>query len=200
MDDLTPKQKKIFDFIRKTIERSGMPPTRSEIQIAFGFRSPNAAQDHLRKLEQRNAIEILPGTSRGIRIKDGMGLPLIGHVAAGSPILAEAHVQGRYQVDPALFKPRATYLLRVRGMSMRDAGILDGDLLAVHRTREARSGQIVVARVHNEVTVKRLRRRGASVELLPENPDFEPIVIDTREESFAIEGIAVGLVRNERSL
>jgi repressor LexA len=200
MDELTPKQQKIFDFIRKTIERSGLPPTRAEIQAAFGFRSPNAAEDHLRKLEQRNAIEILPGTARGIRLKDGMGLPLIGRVAAGSPILSEAHVLGRYQVDPSLFKPRASYLLRVRGMSMRDAGILDGDLLAVHRTREARSGQIVVARVHDEVTVKRLRRRGASVELLPENPDFEPIVIDTREESFAIEGIAVGLVRNERSL
>lgn len=200
MDDLTPKQKKIFDFIRKTIERSGLPPTRAEIQAAFGFRSPNAAEDHLRKLEQRNAIEILPGTARGIRLKDGTGLPLIGRVAAGAPILAEAHVQGRYQIDPGLFKPKASYLLRVRGLSMRDAGILDGDLLAVHRTREARSGQIVVARVHDEVTVKRLRRRGASVELLPENPDFEPIVIDTRQDNFAIEGIVVGLVRNERSL
>jgi repressor LexA len=200
MDDLTPQQKKIFDFIRKAIERSGLPPTRAEIQAAFGFRSPNAAEDHLRKLAQRNAIEILPGTARGIRLKDGMGLPLIGHVAAGAPILAEAHVQGRYQVDPALFKPRADYLLRVRGLSMRDAGILDGDLLAVHRTGEARSGQIVVARVHDEVTVKRLRRRGASVELLPENPDFEPIVINTRQDNFTIEGIAVGLVRNERSL
>ena len=205
MDELTPKQKKIFNFIRKSIEASGFPPTRAEIQKAFGFSSPNAAEDHLRKLEQRNAIEILPGTARGIvlkksGLKDGTGLPLIGRVAAGSPILAEAHVQGRYQVDPSLFKPRADYLLRVRGMSMRDAGILDGDLLAVHRTREARSGQIVVARVHDEVTVKRLRRRGASIELLPENPDFKAIVIDTREESFAIEGIAVGLVRNERQL
>jgi len=209
MDELTPKQQKIFDFIRKTIERSGMPPTRSEIQFAFGFRSPNAAEDHLRKLQQRNAIEILPGTARGIRLKKNSlmssalnngGLPLIGRVAAGSPILSEAHVQGRYQVDPALFKPRADYLLRVRGLSMRDAGILDGDLLAVHRSAEARSGQIVVARVHDEVTVKRLRRRGASVELLPENPDFKAIVIDTRQESFAIEGIVVGLVRNERQL
>jgi repressor LexA len=198
MDELTPKQQKIFDFIRTNIERSGFPPTRSEIQAAFGFRSPNAAEDHLRKLAQRNAIEILPGTARGIRLKDGGGLPLIGRVAAGSPILAEAHVQGRYQVDPALFKPRADYLLRVRGLSMRDAGILDGDLLAVHRTGEARSGQIVVARVNNEVTVKRLRRRGAGIELLPENPDFEPILVDPRQEGFAIEGIAVGLVRNER--
>ena len=200
MDALTPKQKKIFNFIRKTIERSGLPPTRAEIQTAFGFRSPNAAEDHLRKLEQRNAIEILPGTARGIRLKDGMGLPLIGRVAAGSPILAEEHVLGRYQVDPSLFKPRANYLLRVRGMSMRDAGILDGDLLAVHRTREARSGQIVVARVHDEVTVKRLRRRGASVELHPENPDFKPIVIDTREETFVIEGIAVGLIRDKKEM
>ena len=200
MDELTPKQQKIFDFIRTNIERSGFPPTRSEIQAAFGFRSPNAAEDHLRKLAQRNAIEILPGTARGIRLKDGGGLPLIGRVAAGSPILAEAHVQGRYQVDPALFKPRADYLLRVRGLSMRDAGILDGDLLAVHRTGEARSGQIVVARVNNEVTVKRLRRRGAGIELLPENPDFEPIVIDTRDESFVIEGVAVGLIRDKKVL
>ena len=198
MDELTPKQQQIFDFIRTSIERSGFPPTRSEIQAAFGFRSPNAAEDHLRKLAQRNAIEILPGTARGIRLKDGGGLPLIGRVAAGSPILAEAHVQGRYLVDPALFKPRADYLLRVRGLSMRDAGILDGDLLAVHRTSEARSGQIVVARVNNEVTVKRLHRRGTDIELLPENPDFEPIIIDKRQEGFAIEGIAVGLVRNER--
>lgn len=200
MDELTPKQQQIFDFIRQSIERSGLPPTRSEIQAAFGFRSPNAAEDHLRKLAQRNAIEILPGTARGIRLKDGGGLPLIGRVAAGSPILAEAHIQGRYQVDPALFKPRADYLLRVRGLSMRDAGILDGDLLAVHRTGEARSGQIVVARVQNEVTVKRLRRSGAGIELLPENPDFRPIHVDPREEGFAIEGIAVGLVRNERLL
>ena len=205
MDELTPKQQQIFDFIRRAIERSGLPPTRSEIQAAFGFRSPNAAEDHLRKLAQRNAIEILPGTARGIRLKDTAlrnsgGLPLVGRVAAGAPILAEAHVQGRYQVDPELFKPRADYLLRVRGLSMRDAGILDGDLLAVHRTAEARSGQIVVARVHDEVTVKRLRRRGASIELLPENPDFEPIVIDTRRDALAIEGIAVGLVRNERLL
>lgn len=200
MDELTPKQQQIFDFIRQSIERSGLPPTRSEIQAAFGFRSPNAAEDHLRKLAQRNAIEILPGTARGIRLKDGGGLPLIGRVAAGSPILAEAHIQGRYQVDPALFKPRADYLLRVRGLSMRDAGILDGDLLAVHRTGEARSGQIVVARVQNEVTVKRLRRSGAGIELLPENADFGPILVDPREEGFAIEGIAVGLVRNERLL
>ena len=200
MDELTPKQQQIFDFIRTSIERSGFPPTRSEIQAAFGFRSPNAAEDHLRKLAQRNAIEILPGTARGIRLKDGGGLPLIGRVAAGSPILAEAHVQGRYQVDPALFKPRADYLLRVRGLSMRDAGILDGDLLAVHRVSEARSGQVVVARVNDEVTVKRLRRKGAMVELLPENPEFEPIVVDTRREELVIEGLGVGVIRSGRTL
>ncbi len=196
MDELTPKQQKIFDFIRKTIERSGLPPTRAEIQAAFGFRSPNAAEDHLRKLEQRNAIEILPGTARGIRLKDGMGLPLIGRVAAGSPILSEAHVLGRYQVDPSLFKPRASYLLRVRGMSMRDAGILDGDLLAVHRVQEARSGQVVVARLHDEVTVKRFRRRGNQVQLIPENPDFKIIEVDLNRTPLEIEGIAVGVIRN----
>jgi repressor LexA len=195
IEELTPKQQKILDFVRKAIEKTGFPPTRAEIAKAFRFRSPNAAEDHLRTLERKGAIEITPGASRGIRLAEGLGLPLIGRVAAGSPILAEEHVERRCQVDPALFHPRADYLLKVRGMSMRDAGILDGDLLAVHRTREARTGQIVVARVHDEVTVKRLRRRGNAVELLPENPEFKPIIVDTREEDFAIEGIGVGVVR-----
>jgi repressor LexA len=194
-EELTPKQQKILDFVRKAIEKTGFPPTRAEIAKAFRFRSPNAAEDHLRTLERKGAIEITPGASRGIRLSEGLGLPLIGRVAAGSPILAEEHVERRCQVDPALFHPRADYLLKVRGMSMRDAGILDGDLLAVHRTREARTGQIVVARVHDEVTVKRLRRRGNAVELLPENPEFKPIIVDAREEDFAIEGIGVGVVR-----
>ena len=203
MDSLTDKQQKILDFIREAIRSSGFPPTRSEIQAAFGFRSPNAAEDHLRKLERRNAIEILPGIARGIRLKDSSfssGLPLIGRVAAGSPILAESHIEKHVQIDAGLFKPRADYLLRVRGLSMRDAGILDGDLLAVHAASEARSGQVVVARLHDEVTVKRLRRRGGSVELLPENPDFAPIVVDTRRENFAIEGLVVGLIRDGRTL
>jgi len=193
-EDLTPTQQKILNFIRKTIEKTGIPPTRTEIAEAFRYSSPNAAQEHLRTLERKGAIALTPSASRGIRLSE-VGLPLIGRVAAGSPILAEEHVERRCQVDPALFQPRADYLLKVRGMSMRDAGILDGDLLAVHRTREARSGQIVVARVHDEVTVKRLRRRGNSVELLPENPEFKPIVVDAREDDFAIEGLGVGVIR-----
>jgi repressor LexA len=175
----------------------------------MGFKSVNAAEQHLRALEKKGAIEIAEGASRGIRVRDSrpaarhgrlMELPVIGRVAAGSPILAEEHVQGSYQVDPNLFTPRADYLLRVRGMSMRDAGILEGDLLAVHKTDDARTGQVVVARLGDEVTVKRLRRRGNAVTLLPENPDFEPIEVDSRSEPLAIEGIAVGVIRNSKSL
>jgi repressor LexA len=199
MKELTPRQAEILQLIRDTIEETGFPPTRAEIARMLDFASPNAAEEHLRALERKGAIEILDGTARGLRLKEALGMPLIGRVAAGSPILAEEHIIGRYSVDPNLFRPRADYLLKVRGMSMRDAGILDGDLLAVHKTEEARSGQIVVARVHNEVTVKRLRRRGAQVELLPENSDFKPIVVDPRRELFAIEGIAVGIIRS-RSL
>jgi len=194
-EELTLKQQKILDFVRKTIEKTGFPPTRAEIAKAFRYSSPNAAEDHLRTLERKGALELTPGASRGIRLAEGLGLPLIGRVAAGSPILAEEHVERRCQVDPTLFQPRADYLLKVRGMSMRDACILDGDLLAVHRTREARSGQIVVARVHDEVTVKRLRRRGSIAELLPENPEFKPIVLDLHHDELAIEGIGVGVIR-----
>jgi repressor LexA len=182
------------------LEETGMPPTRAEIATAMQYRSANAAEEHLRTLERKGAIEILKGWARGIRLGDGGGLPLIGRVAAGSPILAEAHVQGHFQIDPGLFKPKADYLLKVRGMSMRDAGIHDGDLLAVHRTSEARTGQVVVARIGDEVTVKRLRKRGAIVELLPENPEFEPIVVDTRRDELTIEGLGVGVIRNGRSL
>ena len=200
MKELTPRQSEILQLIRETIEETGFPPTRAEISRILGFASPNAAEEHLKALARKGAIELLEGTARGIRLTQPLGVPLIGRVAAGSPILAESHIQCRYQIDSNLFKPHADYLLKVRGMSMRDAGILDGDLLAVHRTQEARTGQIVVARLQDEVTVKRLRRRGATVELLPENPDFEPIVVDTREESFAIEGLAVGVIRNTRVL
>jgi repressor LexA len=196
MRELTPRQAEILQLIRDTIAETGFPPTRAEIARMLDFASPNAAEEHLRALERKGAIEILDGTARGLRLKEATGLPLVGRVAAGSPILAEEHIIGRYAVDPHLFLPRADYLLKVRGMSMRDAGILDGDILAVHKTGEARSGQIVVARLHDEVTVKRLRRRGATVELLPENPDFKPIVVDTREALFAIEGVAVGVIRN----
>ena len=209
MDELTERQSEILKLIRELTEVSGYPPTRAEIAERMGFRSVNAAEQHLRALERKGAIEIASGASRGIRVREGrpgsrlgrlLELPVVGRVAAGSPILAEEHLQGRYQVDPNLFTPRADYLLRVRGMSMRDAGILEGDLLAVHRTQEARTGQVVVARLADEVTVKRFRRRGHAVQLLPENPDFEPIEVDLRNESLVIEGIAVGVIRNGRAL
>jgi repressor LexA len=200
MEPLTPRQAKILQLVTDAIEANGYPPTRAEICRVMGFSSPNAAEKHLRVLERKGAIEMLAGASRGIRLKTEPGLPLIGRVAAGSPILAEANVQARYRIDPALFKPRADYLLKVRGMSMRDAGILDGDLLAVQRTSEARSGQIVVARLRDEVTVKRFKRQGSRVQLLPENPDFEPIEVDLRRTPLAIEGIAVGIIRSGRTL
>ena len=208
MEALTDRQSEILQLIRDLTEVSGFPPTRAEIAERMGFRSVNAAEQHLRALEKKGAIDILSGASRGIRVnetKSGarsprpMELAVIGRVAAGSPILAEEHVQGRFQIDPNLFTPRADYLLKVRGLSMRDVGILDGDLLAVHRTSEARTGQVVVARIADEVTVKRLRRRGHSVQLLPENPDFEPIELDLRTDELSIEGIAVGVIRNGRS-
>src|ERR671924_1509350 len=208
MDELTERQGEILKLIRELTEVTGFPPTRAEIAQRMGFRSVNAAEQHLRALEKKGAIEISSGASRGIRVLEGkpagrtgrlLELPVVGRVAAGSPILAEEHIQGRYQVDPNLFTPRADYLLRVRGMSMRDAGILEGDLLAVHRTPEARSGQIIVARLGDEVTVKRFRRRGNSVQLLPENPDFEPIEVDLRSDALVIEGIAVGVIRNGRA-
>jgi repressor LexA len=197
---LTPRQAEVLQLIRDTVESSGYPPTRAEIAQVFGFRSANAAEDHLRALARKGLIEIEEGRARGIRLREALGIPLIGRVAAGQPILAEAHVQGRYQIDPSLFRPRADFLLKVRGLSMIEAGILEGDLLAVHRTAEARSGQIVVARIGDEVTVKRLKRRGGTLELLPENPDFAPIVVDPRRDAFAIEGIAVGLIRGGKAL
>lgn len=200
MELLTRRQAQILRFIQDAIEENGYPPTLVEIARAFRFRSPNAAADHLKALARKGAVEVTEGLSRGIRLKVEQGLPLIGRVAAGSPILAEANVQARYRVDPALFKPRADYLLKVRGLSMRDAGILDGDLLAVHSTQEARSGQIVVARLHDEVTVKRLKRRGHQIELVAENPDYQSIVLDPRRDAVAIEGVAVGIIRSGRAL
>jgi repressor LexA len=215
---LTARQQKVLDWIRRHLESTGMPPTRAEIAAGLGFRTASSAEDHLRALARKGALELTPGASRGLRLKDmpdlpGTGLPrgqalpprlpLIGRVAAGSPILATEHIEAHLRVDPALFAPRADYLLRVRGQSMRDAGILDGDLLAVHRTADARSGQIVVARVSgqggDEVTVKRLKRRGAQVVLVAENPDFAPIVIDPKKTPLTIEGVAVGLVRGGKS-
>jgi repressor LexA len=199
-EKLTPRQAEILKLIEDHMESSGFPPTRTEICRAMGFRSPNAAEEHLRALARKGAIEMQPGLARGIRLKHGSGMPVVGRVAAGSPILATEHIESRYSIDPALFAPRADYLLKVRGLSMRDAGILDGDLLAVHRTSECRTGQIVVARIQDEVTVKRFRRNRNTVELLPENPDFQPIVVDLNQDTLTIEGIAVGVIRNGMSL
>jgi repressor LexA len=208
MEPLTERQAEILRLVRELTEVSGYPPTRAEIAQKMGFRSVNAAEQHLRALEKKGAIEISSGASRGLRVRDArtggraarlLELPVVGRVAAGAPILAEENLQGHYQVDPNLFTPRADYLLRVRGLSMRDAGILEGDLLAVHRTQEARSGQIVVARLGDEVTVKRLRRRGHAVTLEAENPDFAPIEVDLRRETLAIEGVAVGVIRNGKT-
>jgi repressor LexA len=200
MRDLTPRQRQILMLIQKAMHDTGMPPTRAEIARTLKFRSANAAEDHLRALERKGVLELLPGTSRGIRLKDSLreqlGLPLVGRVAAGQPILAQEHIEARYQIDPDLFKKPPHFLLRVQGMSMRDAGILDGDLVAVHRTPEVRNRQIIVARLENEVTVKRYRQEGHRVWLLPENPDFTPIQVDLREQDLVVEGIVVGVVRD----
>lgn len=202
-NNLTPRQSEILNLIRRQIETTGFPPTRAEICEALGFRSPNAAEEHLRTLERKGMIEMMPGASRGIRIiaqgvqSPEFSLPVVGRVAAGAPILAIEHIEDHCRVDPRLFKPRADYLLRVRGHSMREAGILDGDLLAVHRTRKAENGDIVVARVNEEeVTVKRFHRRSAYlVRLLPENPNFDSIELDLRTDALAIEGLGVGVLR-----
>lgn len=198
MKALTTRQQEVYDLIRDHISQTGMPPTRAEIASRLGFRSPNAAEEHLKALARKGVIEIVAGASRGIRLlmEDQEGLPLIGRVAAGEPLLAQEHIEGHYKVDPALFKPSADFLLRVNGMSMRDIGILDGDLLAVHKTQDVRNGQIVVARIEDEVTVKRLKKNGNTVELLPENSEFQPILVDLRQQSFTIEGLAVGVIRN----
>ena len=202
---LTPRQKQILNFISEFIEKHKFPPTRSEVSAHFGFKSPNAAEAHLRALEKKSVIGIERGVSRGITLlpmsvtelptRDQPALPLIGRVAAGSPVLAQENIEDEYRVDPTLFPQKPHYLLRVEGMSMKDAGILHGDLLAVHRTPEALNGQIVVARLGDEVTVKRFRRRGSQVKLMPENPDFEPIRIDLHTEELAIEGLGVGVIR-----
>jgi len=200
MAQLTPRQAQILNMIQEFIADSGMPPTRAEIARELGFKSANAAEDHLRALKRKGVIDLIPGASRGIQLKDSLrdqlGLPLIGRVAAGSPILAEEHIETHYKLDPALFNPKPHYLLRVQGMSMKNAGILDGDLVAVHRTPEVRSRQIVVARVDDEVTVKRYRQEGSVVWLLPENEEFEPIKVDLNEQSMVIEGVVVGVIRD----
>ena len=199
MSDLTPRQRQILKMIQDSLVDNGMPPTRAEIAAAMGFKSPNAAEEHLRALQRKGVLDLLPGASRGIQLKDSlreqMGLPLIGRVAAGRPMLAEEHIEDHYQIDPKIFQPRAHYLLKVRGMSMKDIGILDGDLVAVHRTPEVRNRQVVVARLDNEVTVKRYKQDGKLVWLMPENDEFEPIKVDMKEQSLIIEGVVVGVLR-----
>ena len=196
MEKLTKRQGEVLNLIREFLQITGFPPTRAEIAKQFGFRSANSAEEHLRAIARKGYITMLPGASRGIRLTAGVGIPIIGKVAAGSPILSESHVQGHAGIDPNLFKPHADYLLKVRGMSMRDAGILEGDLVAVHRTNSARSGQVIIARFNNEVTVKKFRRQANEVQLIPDNPDFSTINIDLKREQFEIEGLAVGVIRN----
>jgi repressor LexA len=214
---LTDRQQQILDLIHSAIARTGAPPTRAEIATELGFKSANAAEEHLQALARKGAIELVSGTSRGIRLRSEalrsinesrsaqfaaplmalaqLALPLIGRVAAGSPILAQEHVDKTYYVENSLFQHKPDYLLKVRGLSMRDIGILDGDLLAVHRTNEARNGQVVVARLSDEVTVKRFMRNKNSIELHPQNPDYQTNVVEPGEP-FQIEGLAVGLIRN----
>lgn len=219
---LTDRQQQVLDLIESAIERTGAPPTRAEIAAELGFRSANAAEEHLQALARKGVIELVSGTSRGIRLQSDtlralnaarfnqigrqytlplpslaqLSLPLVGRVAAGSPILAQEHIDQTYLMEAGMFQRRPDYLLKVRGMSMRDAGILDGDLLAVQRARDAKNGQIVVARLGDEVTVKRFRRTKAGVELIPENPDFQTIRVGPGDDSFVLEGIGVGLIRN----
>lgn len=197
MEKLTARQQQVLDLIRHHIDETGYPPTRADIARDLGFKSANAAEEHLKALARKGAIEIIAGASRGIRLPDSTGIPIIGRVAAGSPVLAEEHIEDYCNLPPSFFKPAADYFLVVHGDSMVDVGIMDGDLLAVHSTPVAGNGDIVVARIEDEVTVKRLRHTGQKhlLELLPENPDYEPIRVDLREQSFAIEGLSVGVLR-----
>lgn len=200
MKALTLRQSQVLEIIKDHIQQTGMPPTRAEIAGILGFKSANAAEEHLKALARKGVITMMPGTSRGIRLiedePEETGLPLIGRVAAGEPILAQQHIESHYQLDPSLFHPTADFLLRVQGMSMKNIGIMDGDLLAVHKTQEVRNGQVVVARLDDEVTVKRFQRKGNKVSLLPENEELSPIEIDLRSQELIIEGLAVGVIRN----
>ncbi len=197
MEKLTNRQQQVLDLIRRHIDQTGFPPTRADIARELGFRSANAAEEHLKALARKGAIEIIPGASRGIRLPDSRGIPVVGRVAAGNPVLAEEHIEDYCDLPPNFFKPAADYFLTVTGDSMIDIGIFDGDLLAVHSTPVAANGDIVVARIEDEVTVKRLRQGKDKhlVELLPENPDYEPIKVDLRDQAFAIEGLSVGVLR-----
>lgn len=198
MNKLTNRQSEVLDFIRSYIEQTGYPPTRADIAQELGFKSPNASEEHLKALARKGAIEMIPGTSRGIKLPDTNGIPIIGRVAAGSPILAQEHIEDYCQLPSSFFSPAADYLLTVQGDSMIECGILDGDLLAVHRTQQVNNGDIVVARIDDEVTVKRLRksRSKSQLTLLPENKDYSPIEVDLKTMDFAYEGLAVGVLRH----
>ncbi|MGK0441914.1 MAG: repressor LexA [Pseudohongiellaceae bacterium] len=197
MSKLTARQAEVLAVIKAHIEETGYPPTRAEIAKELGFKSANAAEEHLKALARKGAIEIVPGASRGIRVPENKGIPIVGQVAAGSPILATEHIEDYCEMPSTFFSPRADYFLRVRGDSMMDIGIFEGDLLAVHSTKQANNGEIIVARIDDEVTVKRLKttRSKYQIQLLPENPDYSPIDVDLREQDFAIEGLSVGIVR-----
>lgn len=200
MLNLTSRQEQVLQLIKQYTEETGYPPTRAEIARILGFKSANAAEEHIKALARKGAIEIMPGASRGIRLADAQnGIPVIGRVAAGNPILAQEHIEDYCNIPNSFFSPSADYFLRVHGMSMKDAGILDGDLLAVHKTDQVRNGQIVVARIGEEVTVKRFKRLGnrAQIELWPENPEFDVILVDMRDQEFSIEGLSVGVIRRE---
>lgn len=198
MHKLTKRQAEILELIKSYIEETGFPPTRAEIAQTFGFRSPNAAEEHLKALARKGAIEITPGASRGIRIPgtEYPGIPIVGQVAAGSPILAQEHIEDHLSINPEFFSPRADFMLYVKGMSMKDVGIIDGDLLVVHKTSTASNGQIVVARIEDEVTVKRFEQIKNKVYLYPENEEFKTIEVDLSIDVFAIEGLSVGVIRN----
>ncbi len=200
MDKLTSRQQQVLDLVRRHIDETGYPPTRADIARELGFKSANAAEEHLKALARKGAIEMIAGASRGIRLPDSAGIPIVGRVAAGDPILAEQNIEDYCDLPPTFFKPSADYFLVVKGDSMMEVGILDGDLLAVHSTPVANNGDIVVARIEEDVTVKRLHKTGQKhlLELLPENADYEPIKVDLREQAFAIEGISVGILRRGR--
>jgi repressor LexA len=197
MEKLTQRQQQVLDIVRQHIDETGYPPTRADIAQKLGFKSANAAEEHLKALARKGAIEMIAGASRGIRLPESTGIPIIGRVAAGNPILAEAHIEDYCDLPASFFKPRADYFLTVQGDSMIEVGILDGDLLAVHSTPVAKNGDIIVARIENEVTVKRLERTNQKhlLHLLPENKDYQPIIVDLREQAFAIEGLSVGVLR-----
>ena len=198
MIKLTPRQTEVLDFIKRYMSDTGYPPTRADIAAELGFKSANASEEHLKALARKGAIEMIPGTSRGIKLPDEDGLPIVGRVAAGSPILAEEHIENHCEIPPSFFNPPADYLLTVQGDSMIEVGILDGDLIAVHKTQNLNTGDIVVARIEDEVTVKRLKTNSSKyqITLLPENKDYNPIEVDLREQNFAFEGLMVGVIRH----